>query len=68
MFIMDIRTFIYLLWVAPLFTRYLIAKGIIPESLSSIGQFLHAEINEKDLTISYGRTDGRTLIIEKLRF
>ena len=51
-----------------LFTRYLTAIGIIPESLNSIGQFLHAEINEKDLTISYGDTDGLTLNVEKLRF
>ena len=43
--------------VASLFTRYLTAIGIIPESLKSIGQFKHAEINEKDLTVSYGRTD-----------
>ena len=31
-----------------LFTRYLTAVGIIPESLKSIGQFLYAEINKKD--------------------
>ena len=46
--------------VASLFTRYLTAIGIIPESLSSIGQFEHAEINEKGLTISDGRMDVRT--------
>ena len=48
--------------VASLFTRYLPAIGIIPEN--SIGQFLHAEINERDLTVSYGRTQN----VEKLRF
>ena len=58
--------------VASHFTKYLIAKVIIPESLDSIGQFQHAEINKKDLTVSdvhtHGRTDGLTLIVEKLRF
>ena len=44
--------------VALLFTRlHLTAIGIIPESLNSICQFYHAEINEKDITVSYGRTD-----------
>ena len=43
-----------------LFTRYLTAIGIIPGSLKSIGQFQHAEINEKVLNVSYGWTDGRT--------
>ena len=38
--------------VASLFTRYLTAIGIIPESLKSIGQFQHAEINDKDPTVS----------------
>ena len=55
-FKMDILTMYYR--VASLFTRYLIPKGIIPESLNSIGQFKHAEINGKDLTVSYGRTDS----------
>ena len=54
-------------WVS-LFTRYLTAKGIIPESLNSIGQFLHAEINEKDLTVSYGRTNGQTDPKSRKRF
>ena len=54
--------------VASLFTRYQTTKGIIPQSLSSIGQFYHAEINEKDLTVSYGRTDGLNLIVEKIHF
>ena len=40
-----------------MFTRYLTAKEIIPESLNLIGQFEHAEINEKDLTVSDVRTD-----------
>ena len=53
--------------VALLFTRYLTALGIIPESLKLIGQFYHAEINKKDLTVSYGRTYERTLK-EKLCF
>ena len=44
--------------VASVFTRYIIAKGIIPKSLDSVGQFKHAEINEKDLTVSYGCTKG----------
>ncbi len=39
--------------VALLFTRYLTAIGIIPESLKSIGQFLHAEINKKEITVLY---------------
>ena len=42
--------------VASLFTRYITAIGIIIESLKSIGQFQHAEINKKDLTVSYGLT------------
>ena len=50
--------------VASLFTRYLTAKIIIPESLNAMGQFKHAEINENDLTDS----DGLILIIEKLCF
>ncbi len=45
-----------------------IAIGISPESLKSIGQFLHTEINKKDLTVSYVRTDRLTLNVEKLRF
>ncbi len=28
----------------------------------------HAEINEKDLTVSYGRTDGLTLNVENFVF
>ncbi len=52
MFKMDIRTSRYCYSFALLFTRYLTAIGIIPESLKSIGQFEHAEINEKDLTVS----------------
>ena len=43
--------------VALLFTRYLYAIGIIPESLNSVGEFYNAEINEKDLTVLYGQTD-----------
>ncbi len=46
--------------VASLFTRYLTATGIIPKIQKSIGQFEHAEINEKDLTVQDGRSDGRT--------
>ena len=56
------------IWVASLFTRYPTALRIILESLKSIGQLQHAEINEKDLTVSYVRTDGLSLIVEKLRF
>ena len=54
--------------VATLSTLQIIAKGIISESLSAIGQFYRAEINEKDPAVSYGRTDGLTLIVEKLLF
>ncbi len=50
---------IYIEW---LHIRYLTAKGIILQSLTSIGQFKHALINVE----SYGRTDGPILIIEKL--
>ncbi len=39
MFKMDILTFRFDYRVASLFTMYLTAKGIIPESLNSISQF-----------------------------
>ena len=67
MFKMDILTFLYLLQRCFALNKVPTAKGIIPESLSSIGQFLPAKINEKDLTDSYGRMDGLTLTVEKLR-
>ncbi len=57
MFKINVRTSQYDYRVASLSTRYLTAIGIIPESLISIGQFYPAEINEKDLIESYGRTD-----------
>ena len=43
--------------VASLFTRYLTAIEIIPESLNLIGHLKYAEINKKYLTVSYGWTD-----------
>ena len=49
-------------------TLYQTVLGIIIPSLKSIGQFVHAYINEKDLNVSDGRTDGLTLNVEKLRF
>ncbi len=45
---------------------YLTAKKLIPESLKSIGQFTHAEFNEKSyMSLTDGNTDGPTRIIEK---
>ena len=49
--------------VALLYTRYLTAMEIIPESLNSLGQFWHAKINEKDLMDV--RTDRLTLNVKK---
>ena len=46
-----------------LFTRFLNAKGIIPESLKSIGQFYQAQINEKT---ELSRTFGTDLNYKKV--
>ncbi len=46
-----------------LFKSYLSAKGIIPESLKSIGQFSMPKLTKRAICIV--RTDGQTIIIEK---
>ena len=48
-----------------LYESYLTTSGITMQTLKTIVQFLHDQINEKSQPL---RTDRPTLIIKKLRF